>query len=141
MARRGKILAFDYGLKRTGLAITDELKMIASPLTTVETKELFPFLEKLMQQENIECFVVGDALRLDGSASETTLRIDDFAQSLSKKFPDIKLERVNEMFTSKLAAEALVTGGMKKKDRQKKGNLDKVAAALILRSYLESIST
>jgi putative holliday junction resolvase len=134
----GKILAFDYGLKRTGIAITDDLQMIGSPLDAIETKNLVPWLEKLLLKEKIELFVVGEAHRLNGNASETTFEQQKFVEMLNKKFPQIHIARVDETYTSKIAAAALVQGGMKKSDRQKKGNLDKVSAAIILQSYLDS---
>jgi len=133
-----KALGLDYGEKRTGIAITDDLQMIASPLTTVETKMLIPYLEKLFSQEKIEVMVVGEAKYLNGQASATTAIQQVFATALQKKFPEKKIVRINEMFTSRMAAQALVTMGMKKKDRQNKGNLDKVSAALILQSYLDT---
>lgn len=132
-----KILAFDYGLKRTGLAITDAARIIASPLTTIDTAKLFEFLKTLMVKESISVFVLGIARHGDGSDSETTLMQKQFADQLKKKFPHIPLFEVDEMFTSKLAAQALVMGGMKKSDRREKGNLDKVSAAIILQSYLD----
>lgn len=132
-----KILAFDYGVKRTGLAITDAARIIASPLTTVDTAKLFEFLRTLMVKESISVFVLGIARHADGSDSETTLMQKQFADQLKKKFPDIPLFEVDEMFTSKLAAQALVMGGMKKSDRREKGNLDKVSAAIILQTYLD----
>jgi putative holliday junction resolvase len=135
----GKILAFDYGLKRTGIAITDDLKMIGSPLETVETKDLMPWLEKLLLKEKIELFVVGEARRLNGDASETTFQQLKFTELLHKKFPQIAIARVDETYTSKIAAAAMVQGGMKKSDRRKKENLDKVSAAIILQSYLDGL--
>jgi putative holliday junction resolvase len=135
----GKILAFDYGLKRTGIAITDDLKMIGSPLDTIETKNLIAWLEKLLLKEKIELFVVGEARRLNGDASETTFQQLKFTELLHKKFPQIAIARVDETYTSKIAAAAMVQGGMKKSDRQRKENLDKVSAAIILQSYLDGL--
>ncbi|MDZ4823529.1 MAG: Holliday junction resolvase RuvX [Flavobacteriales bacterium] len=132
-----KILAIDYGQKRTGVAITDELQIIASPLETVPTQEFFCYLEKLLQKEKIETIVVGLPLRLNGEESATTQLVRDFTAQIRKKFPALHIEMIDEAFTSKLAARALVEGGMKKKDRQKKENLDKVSAAIILQSYLQ----
>jgi putative Holliday junction resolvase len=133
----GKIVAIDYGAKRCGIAITDELKIIASPLTTVAGNTILEFLETLVRKENVERFVLGDARRTDGSASETTLMIDSFGKKLEKKFPHIPISRVSEMYSSKLASKALVEGGMKKSKRQEKGNLDMVSAAIILQDYLQ----
>lgn len=132
-----KALGIDYGQKRTGIAITDDLQMIASPFQTVDTKELLPFLDKLVVKEKVETIIVGEAKHLDGSVSEITILQDKFVQSVIKKFPYIKVVRINEMFTSKMAAQSLLTSGMKKSDRQNKGNLDMVSAAIILQSYLD----
>ncbi|MEZ4799674.1 MAG: Holliday junction resolvase RuvX [Flavobacteriales bacterium] len=132
-----KVLAIDYGMKRTGLAITDELRIIASPLETVDTSNIFNYLEKLIVKEKIVDIVVGEARHLDGNASEITIEQQKFCDQLLKKFPSIVIHRIDEMFTSKLASQALIMGGMKKKDRQNKGNLDKVSAAIILQSFLE----
>lgn len=135
-----KVLAIDYGLKRTGIAITDVLRIVASPLETVETKALLEYLEKLIIKEKIIDVVVGEARHLDGNASEITHAQQAFCDQLQKKIPTIVIHRIDEMFTSKMAAQALVMGGMKKKDRQVKGNLDKVSAAIILQSFLEQNS-
>ena len=132
----GRVLAFDYGMKRTGLAVTDDLMIIASPLETVETAQLISRLKTLTAKGDIVCLVLGEARHLDGNASSITLEQEKIATLLRKEFPNIPVERVDEMYTSKLAAQALVHGGMKKKDRQKKENLDKVSAALILQSWL-----
>jgi putative holliday junction resolvase len=133
-----KALGIDYGLKRTGLAITDALQMIASPLETIETPLLFDFLQKLFLKEKINVLVVGEARHLDGNASDITIAQQKFCDELTKKFPDKKIVRIDEMFTSKLASQAMLLGGMKKKDRMVKGNLDKISAAIILQSYLEN---
>jgi len=132
-----KALGIDFGMKRTGLAITDNLMMIASPLETVETSKLAAHLTLLVAKEKITVFVLGEARYLDGQASAITLEQEKFANKLRAQFPQIPVERVDEMYTSKLAAQALYAGGMKKKDRMKKGNLDKVSAAIILQSWLE----
>ncbi len=133
-----KVLGIDYGLKRTGFAITDAMQIIASPLDTIDTVKVFEYLEKLFSKEKIDTIVVGEARHLDGNASEITLAQQKFCAEILKKFPDKKIERIDEMFTSKLASQAMVMGGMKKKDRMNKGNLDKISAAIILQSYLES---
>lgn len=135
-----KVLAIDYGQKRTGIAITDSLRMIASPLETVDTIKIFEYLEKIIQKEKIVDIVVGEARHLDGNASEITLLQEKFCKEISKKFPSIVIHRIDEMYTSKLASQALVMGGMKKKDRQNKGNLDKVSAAIILQQFLDKSS-
>lgn len=132
-----KALGIDYGLKRTGIAITDDLKIIASPLTTVATDALFEYLDKLFAKEKIDVVVIGEAKHLDGNASEITLLQEKFTKSFHQKFPDKKTERINEMFTSKMAGQSLAISGMKKSERQKKENLDMVSAAIILQSYLD----
>jgi putative Holliday junction resolvase len=135
-----KVLAIDYGQKRTGIAITDSLRMIASPLETVETGKIFEYLEKIILKEKIVDVVVGEARHLDGNASEITLLQEKFCKEINKKFPTVVIHRIDEMYTSKLASQALVMGGMKKKDRQNKGNLDKVSAAIILQQFLDQSS-
>ncbi|MFM9984094.1 MAG: Holliday junction resolvase RuvX [Flavobacteriales bacterium] len=132
-----KILGIDYGMVRTGLAITDELQIIASPLQTVPTKELISTLQKIIDKEKICIVVLGEARKLDGSESAISKEQEKFVTVLQKKFPGIRIERIDEAFTSKLAAQSMIASGMKKSDRQKKGNLDMISAALILRSYLE----
>lgn len=131
-----KALGIDYGTKRTGLAITDALRIIASPLETIETPKLFDHLKKLVPKEKITDFVVGEARHADGTASDITHAQDAFCKKLKETFPDIHIHRVDEMYTSKIASQSLIMGGMKKKDRAMKGNLDKVSAALILQAYL-----
>lgn len=132
-----KALGIDYGLKRTGIAITDDLKIISSPLTTVATNELFDYLGKLFSKEKIEVVVIGEAKYLDGNSSEITLLQEKFVKTFNQKFPEMRVERINEMFTSKMAAQSLIISGMKKSDRQKKENIDMVSAAIILQSYLD----
>ena len=133
-----KVLGIDYGKVRTGLAITDELQIIASPLQTVPTKDLLPALQKIIEKEKIFTVVLGEARRLDGSESDISIEQEKFATVLQKKFPTLKIVRVDEAFTSKMAAQSMIISGMKKSDRQKKENLDMISAALILRSYLEN---
>jgi putative Holliday junction resolvase len=134
-----KALGIDYGLKRTGIAITDDLKMIASPLTTIPTNVLFEYLEKLFLKEKIDVVVIGEAKYLNGNASDITRLQEEFVKKFKNKFPEMKVERINEMFTSKMAAQSLVMSGMKKSDRQKKENIDMVSAAIILQSYLDKM--
>lgn len=132
-----KALAIDYGQKRTGIAITDALRIIASPLETVDTAKIFDYLAKIIPAEKITDIVVGEARHADGTASEITLLQQTFCEQLQKKHPLVKIHRIDERNTSQLAAQALVMGGMKKSDRQKKENLDKVSAAIILQYFLE----
>lgn len=136
----GRVLAIDLGTKRTGIAVTDELKIIASPLETIDTSKLIEFLTAYFQKENVETIVLGYPKKLDGKANEMTPRVISLKDRLSKLFPDKKLVLIDERFTSKLAMQSLIAMGSKKKDRKEKtGNLDKVSAAIILQSYLEQI--
>lgn len=133
----GRILAIDYGTKRTGVAVTDPGKMIASPLETVATHELMHFLEAYFETEEVEAFVVGHPVKLDQTDSESMRPLRFFVQAFRKRFPEIRVEWMDERFTSKMAMDALVAGGMKKSDRRVKGNVDKVSAALILQTWME----
>ena len=133
----GRILAIDYGRKRSGLAVTDPGQIIGSPLSTVATHELLPFLEKYIGEEDVECIVVGEPRQMDNSASEAEQFILPFVKKLGKLFPHLKIERVDERFTSLMASRAILDSGAKKKDRQDKGLVDKVSAAIILQTYLD----
>lgn len=133
----GRIVAIDYGTKRTGIAVTDEGQIIASPLETVPTHELMLFLEAYFAKEKVETMVVGRPRKLDNTPSESMKVIQFFVQAFRKRFTQIPVEWMDERFTSKLAMDAMVSGGMKKSDRRKKGNIDKVSAAIILQSFLE----
>ncbi len=132
----GKILALDFGLKRTGVAITDELKIIASPLETVPSDKLMSYLETLLNKEKIEIIVIGEPKRMDDSETHITKNVYLLKEALEKKFTSIKIDLHDERFTSKMASESMILSGMKKKDRQKKENLDMVSAAIILQSYM-----
>lgn len=134
-----RILCIDYGKKRTGLAVTDPFKIIASALTTVETKDLFPYLKKYFQQEEVELVLVGMPKNWDESDTHATPLVNQFIKKFKKDFPLMKIETVDERYTSKLAVQAMVEMGMKKKDRQKKGNIDQIAAAIMLQEYLRSL--
>ncbi len=133
----GRIIAIDYGAKRCGIAVTDPLKMIASGLTTVDTAELFPFLERYFREEKVDRIVVGYPLSLDGSPTHATLPVEKLIKKLKKKFSGIETETEDERFTSKMAVEAMVASGMKKKQRRDKKTIDKMSATLILQSHLE----
>ncbi len=132
-----RILAIDYGLKRTGLAVTDPLQIIASPMETVLTHQLMEFLKTYTQQEEVEAFVVGLPKQTDNSPSEITPHVEGFVKRLQAQFPETPIHRIDERYTSRIAQQTLIAGGMKKKDRQDKANVDKVSAALILQSYME----
>lgn len=136
----GKILAIDYGMKRTGIAITDSSKIFATGLTTVATNEIYVFLTQLMKDEEIETIVVGKPMNLQNLPTDATKPSDTLAKKIGKLFPEIKIERVDERFTSKLAKQAMFAGGMKKKDRRDKKMVDKISATIILQSYLDSLS-
>lgn len=131
-----RILALDYGGKRTGVAVTDELQIIASPLDTIETSKLMDFLKQYIEKENVSDLVVGLSIRFSGELNEIENQIQPFLKKFSEQFPLIKIHRENEMFTSKMASRAMFEGGMKKKKRQEKGMVDKVSAVIILQSFL-----
>lgn len=136
----GRILAIDLGTKRTGIAVTDPLKMLANPLEMVETPKLIDFLTAYFKKEEVETIVLGYPKHLDGNPNEMTPKVISFKDRLSKLFPDKKLVLIDERFTSKMAMQTMIAMGSKKKDRiEKAGNLDKVSAAIILQSYLEQI--
>jgi len=135
-----RILCIDYGKKRTGIAVTDPLKIIASALTTIETKDLFTFLKKYFQQEEVELVLIGEPKNWDESDTHATPLVRQFIQKFKKDFPLVKIETVDERYTSKLASQAMVEMGMKKKDRQKKGNIDQIAATIMLQQYLKALN-
>jgi putative Holliday junction resolvase len=133
----GRILAIDYGTKRTGVAVTDPGQRIASPLDTIATHELMKYLESYFGNEEVEVLVVGQPRKLDRSESESMKPLRYFVQAFRKRFPEIWVEWMDERFTSRMAVEAMVEGGMKRSDRKVKGNVDKVSASIILQSWLE----
>lgn len=133
----GRILALDYGRKRTGVAVTDPLQMIANGLDTIETHKLEAFLSDYMARNEVETIVVGMPKQMNNEVSESYTYIKPFVEKISKKYPLIKIEMVDERFTSKLAMRAMIDGGVKKSDRRNKGLVDKVSATIILQSYLE----
>ena len=134
----GRILAIDYGKKRTGVAVTDILQMIANGLTTVATPELMDFLLKYVEKEPVECIIVGHPKQMNNEDSENMKRIVPFVNQLKKKLPQIPVEMIDERFTSVLAHQAMLDGGLKKKARQDKALVDEISATIILQSYLES---
>lgn len=133
-----RILAIDYGAKRTGLAVTDPLGMIASPMETVRSHDLFDFLKSYFEKEEVSEVVIGMPKNTDGSPTNATPLVEAAVNRFRKLFPGKKLFLHDERFTSRMAMDAMIAGGMKKKDRQDKGNVDKVSAAIILQSYLET---
>ncbi|MFZ4550024.1 MAG: Holliday junction resolvase RuvX [Bacteroidales bacterium] len=133
----GRIVAIDYGQKRVGLAVTDELRMIACALTAVHSKDVIAYLKNYVSIESVDCFVVGYPLTLQNTLSESARFIEPFVKHLQKTFPHIPVERMDERFTSKMATAAILESGAKKKDRQNKSLVDKVSAVIILQSFLE----
>ncbi|WP_299127194.1 Holliday junction resolvase RuvX [uncultured Winogradskyella sp.] len=136
----GRVLAIDYGTKRTGVAVTDDLQIIASGLTTIDTEDLLSFLKSYTTSENVELFVVGEPKQMDNTASESEVHIQKFLKQLQKIFTEIPVERVDERFTSKMAFQTMIDSGLKKKQRQNKALIDEISATLILQSYLSSRS-
>lgn len=133
-----RILAIDYGRKRTGIAVTDNLQLIANGLATVPTHELFTFLLGYVSKEKVERIVVGLPKQVNNTVSENMERIETFVCTLKKKLPDIPVEYVDERFTSVLAHRTMLEAGLKKKDRQNKALVDEISATIILQTYLES---
>ncbi|MBC3759541.1 Holliday junction resolvase RuvX [Hyunsoonleella sp. SJ7] len=133
-----RILAIDYGMKRTGIAVTDELQIIASGLTTVDTKELLAFLKDYISKEEVELILMGEPKQMDNTPSESEALIQPFLEKLKRQFPNIPLKRVDERFTSKMAFQTMLDSGLKKKQRQNKALVDEISATLILQSYLYS---
>jgi putative holliday junction resolvase len=133
----GRILAIDYGQKRVGLAVTDELRMIAGALASVHSKDVIAYLKEYVSRESVDCFVVGYPVTLQNQLSPSARFTEPFVKHLQKTFPDIPVDRIDERFTSKIATAAILKSGAKKKDRQNKALIDKVSAVIILQSYLE----
>ncbi|MCF7568239.1 Holliday junction resolvase RuvX [Sabulilitoribacter arenilitoris] len=133
-----RILAIDYGKIRTGIAVTDELQIIASGLTTVTTKSLISFLIDYTKKEQVELFVVGEPKQMNNTASESEILILPFIAKLKKQFPDIPVIRIDERFTSKMAFQTMIDSGLKKQQRKNKALIDEISATLILQSYLYS---
>jgi len=133
-----RILAIDYGLKRTGIAVTDELQIIASGLTTVNTKDLLVFLKDYTSKEQVELLLVGEPKQMNNTASESEALILPFLDKLEKQFPNIPIKRVDERFTSKMAFQTMIDSGLKKNQRKNKVLIDEISATLILQSYLYS---
>lgn len=135
----GRILAIDFGSKRTGIAVTDELRLIASGLTTVETSELLPFLKQYLEAENVDLLLVGEPKQRDGTASSVETDIKKFLKRFAKEFPKLDMKRVDERFTSKMAFQTMIDSGLKKKQRQNKALIDEISATIILQDYLKNV--
>ena len=132
-----RILCIDYGGKRTGIAVTDPFKIIATGLTTVDSNELISFLKKYFLQEQVELIIIGEPKNLDDSDTHATPLVKEAIKKLQKEFPMIPLKTVDERFTSKMAKQAMIDMGMKKKDRQNKRTVDEIAATMMLQEYLQ----
>lgn len=137
----GRIVAIDFGRKRAGIAVTDPLQMIANGLTTVPSAKTIEFLADYCKKEQVEAFVVGYARQMDNSDSESMQYIKPFVKKLNKQFNHIPVHMIDERFTSKIAHQAMIDGGLKKKQRQNKALVDTISATLILQSFLEQKST
>lgn len=131
-----RIIAIDYGTKRTGIAVTDELQMIASGLTTVATTDIFTFLKKYLSEENVESMVIGEPKRMNNEASDVEVDILRFRESVEKKHPELVIIRQDERFTSKMAFQTMIDSGIGKKKRQNKALVDQISATIILQDYL-----
>ena len=131
-----RILAIDYGQKRTGIAVTDDFQIIASGLTTIPSTEIIPFLKTYFSKENVETVIIGEPKQMNGLPSESTEIIENFITQFHTEFPNMKMERVDERFTSKMAFQTMIDSGLKKKQRQNKGLIDEIAATILLQDYL-----
>ena len=131
-----RILAIDYGLKRTGIAVTDEMQMIASGLTTIASETAMNFLTDYFDKEKVERVLIGEPKQMNGLPSESAPLIEAFVVKFTTQFPDMQLERVDERFTSKMAFQTMIDSGLKKKQRQDKGLIDEISATIMLQNYL-----
>jgi len=132
----GRIIAIDYGQKRVGLAVSDEGRLIATALTTVDTKNIFEYLDEYLKKEIVDEFVVGLAKQMNNTLSESSVYIEPFVEALIKRYPDKKVFRVDERFTSKIASQTILLSGAKKKQRKDKALVDTVSAVILLQSYM-----
>ena len=135
----GRIVAIDYGKKRVGVAVTDDLQIIANALTTVSSNDIFPFLRDYVSREKVAFFLVGKAKQLNNSDSESARFIEPFVRKLVQTFPEIPVERMDERFTSKMAFQTMIDAGLHKKARQNKALVDALSATILLQSYMESV--
>lgn len=134
----GRVLAIDYGQKRVGIAVTDELKMIASGLQTVASKDIWTFLSDYLQREKVDAIVVGEPRDMLNRPSDSSRFVEPFVRKLRKIYPAVTIDRFDERFTSKMAFQTMIDGGLGKKQRRNKGLVDTISATIILQSYLES---
>ena len=133
-------MAIDYGRVRTGLAVTDPMRIIATALTTVETPTLLQYIKEYCAREEVDMFVVGEAKHMDNTPSESMLLIEPFVAKLKETFPDKEVARVDERFTSKMAFQTMIDSGLKKKQRRDKGMIDQIAATLILQTHMNTLN-
>src|SRR5690606_38985114 len=133
-----RIMAFDYGTKRIGIAVTDPLQIIATALTTIHPNSVIDFIKKYQQEEAIEKFVVGTPLQMDGSPSQSAPHVVGFVRSLKKNFPDIPVVTIDERFTSKMASSVIAQSGLGRVKKQQKSLVDQISAVIILQTYMES---
>jgi len=134
----GRIISIDYGQKRVGIAVTDELQMIANGLKTIGVNEVFPFLQEYCRTEKVELFLVGKPKQMNNTDSDACQYIEPFVEKLKKNFPAIPIKRTDERFTSKMAFQTMIDAGLNKKKRQNKALIDTISATIMLQSYLES---
>lgn len=133
----GIVLGIDYGTKRTGIAITDPMRIIASGLTTVSTNSLEDFIDDIVIKKDINCFVVGKSINLDGGYNQVSDHVNGFIKRLRKKYPEIEIHEIDERFTSKIAKRSILESGVNKKKRRNKALVDQVSATIILQDYLD----
>lgn len=131
-----RILSIDYGQKRTGIAVTDDFQIIASGLTTIPSTDIIPFLKAYFLKESVDTVLIGEPKQMNGLPSESTEIIEKFISQFHTEFPNMKMERVDERFTSKMAFQTMIDSGLKKKQRQNKGLIDEIAATILLQDYL-----
>lgn len=131
-----RVLAIDYGLKRTGIAVTDEMQIIASGLTTIPSETVLDFLKSYFEKEKVGTVLIGDPKQMNNEPSQSAEIINSFADKFTKMFQDIKVERVDERFTSKMAFQTMINSGLKKKQRQNKALIDEISATIMLQDYL-----
>ena len=131
-----RILAIDYGIKRTGIAVTDELQIIASGLTTIPSETIIPFLKDYFSKEKVSTILIGEPKQMNGLPSESTPIIEKFVTTFSTEFPEMKVVRVDERFTSKMAFQTMIDSGLSRKQRQNKGLVDEIAATILLQDFL-----
>lgn len=134
----GRIIGIDYGTKRIGLAVTDPLQMFASPMETVKTADFFTFIGQYMKKETVEAFVIGYPVQMNNKPSESVKWLEPFTKKLRNMFPEVPVHFVDERFTSQIALQAMISGGVRKNERRDKSLVDKISASLILQSFLDS---